>query len=63
MPDVDLKFTSQGFNQEDGQYDLHPQNQPIEVSFSRKIRTYEFQQLIFHPVATRVTIHFVATRV
>ena len=54
MPDVDFKFTYHGFNREDGQYDLHLWNQPIEVFFSRKIWTYEFQQLIFYPVATRV---------
>ena len=33
MPDVDLKFAYYGYNREDGQYGLHPRNQPIEVSF------------------------------
>ena len=32
MRDVDLKFTCQGFNRENGQYGLHPRNQPIEVA-------------------------------
>ena len=48
-----LKISYHGFQREDGQYGLHSRNRQIEVSFSRKIWTYEFQELTFHPLATR----------
>ena len=47
MSDVELKCAYHGCNRVDGEYGLRPRNQPIEVSFSKKIWTYEFQQLIF----------------
>ena len=43
MQVADLKLTYREY----GQYDLHPRNQPIEVTFSRKILTHEFQQVMY----------------
>ena len=54
MPDTDLKFTYHGFNREDGQYGLHPQNQTIAVSFPRRYELTNFSSGYFIPCNPRL---------